>query len=102
MQNSWLAELSRILKPGGLILITIYGDAATRGLDAEGRETLRSRGFVHRRSQKLRGIVPDWYHTSWHSREYIVSQLDTWFGDIRYWVVPDGRQDVVAARKASA
>jgi len=70
------------------------------GLEAEGREALQSRGFVHRRSQKLRGIVPDWYHTSWHSPEYIAGRLQTWFGDVRYRVVPGGLQDVVAARKA--
>jgi ubiquinone/menaquinone biosynthesis C-methylase UbiE len=102
MQDTWLAELSRILKPGGVLLLTIYGEAASKGLDAEGQKMLQIRGFEHRRSQKLRGLVPDWYQTTWHSREYIVNRLSAWFGDIRYCVVPEGQQDVVAARKASA
>jgi ubiquinone/menaquinone biosynthesis C-methylase UbiE len=100
MQDIWLAELSRILKPGGVLLVTIYAKAASKGLDAEGQRTLQTQGFVHRRSQKLRGLVPDWYQTTWHSREYIVNRLSAWFGDIRYSVVPDGQQDVIAARKA--
>ena len=99
MQDLWLPELRRILKPGGVLLITVYGEAAIRTLDAEGRETLRTRGFVHRRSQKLRGLVPDWYHTTWHSPEYIVDRLRTWFGDVRYHVVPGGMQNVVVAKK---
>ena len=102
MQDIWLAELSRILKPGGVLLLTIHGDAASKDLDAEGKQTLQTHGFLHRRSQKLQGLVPDWYQTTWHSREYIVSRLSAWFGDIRYWVVPDGQQDVVAAKKAGA
>jgi SAM-dependent methyltransferase len=101
MQDLWLPELNRILKPGGVLLITVYGEAGIGTLDAEGRETLRTRGFVQRRSQKLRGLVPEWYYTTWHSREYIVDRLRKWFGDdVRHQVVPGGRQDVVLARKS--
>ena len=53
---------------------------------------------MHQRSRKLSGIVPDWYNTSWHSRAYIVARLDAMFSDVRYTVVPDGIQDLVAAR----
>ncbi|MGO9997246.1 MAG: class I SAM-dependent methyltransferase [Acetobacteraceae bacterium] len=100
MQDIWLAELGRVLKPGGVLLLTIYGSAASRVLDAEGQHILQTAGFVHRRSQKLRGLVPDWYHTTWHSREYIVNRLAVWLGDIHYFAVPDGQQDFVAGRKA--
>jgi SAM-dependent methyltransferase len=99
MQDAWLRELSRILKPGGVLLFTIFGSVARKGLDEQGQETLDRRGFVHRRSQKLRWLVPDWYQTTWHSREYILGRLATWFEDVRYFEVPDGMQDVVAARK---
>jgi SAM-dependent methyltransferase len=102
MQDLWLAELRRILKPQGVLLLTVFGPAAAGELDDEGREMLRSHGFVHRRSRKLRGIVPDWYHTSWHSREYILARLRGQFGDVRYHVIPDGRQDVVVARKTGS
>ncbi len=74
---------------------------AGKELDAEGRQTLQSQGFRHRRSEKLSGLVPDWYQTTWHSREYIVTRLSAWFGDVRYSVVPGGLQDVVTARKAA-
>jgi SAM-dependent methyltransferase len=102
MQDLWLAELDRILKPGGVLLLTVYGEGSREGLDAEGQRILRREGFVHRRSQKLRGIVPDWYQTSWHTQEYIVNRLSAHFGDARYFVVPDGAQDVVGARKAAS
>lgn len=102
MQDVWLTELRRIMKPGGVLLITVYGMAAAKVLDAEGQRMLQIQGFVHRRSRKLRGLVPDWYQTSWHSREYVLARLSAWFGDIRYYVVPDGQQDVVVARKVGS
>jgi SAM-dependent methyltransferase len=102
MQGLWLSELRRILKPGGVLLFTIYGASAIATLDAEDQRVLQTRGFVHKRSQKLKGLVPDWYQTSWHSREYILNRLSADFEDVRYRVVPDGLQDVVIARKTQA
>jgi SAM-dependent methyltransferase len=102
LQDLWIEELSRILKPGGVLLLTIYGQSATQGLDEEGCRALQSGGLVHRRSQKLKGIVPDWYQTTWHSREYMVKRLSRWFADVRYSVVEDGLQDFVAGRKAGS
>jgi SAM-dependent methyltransferase len=99
MQDAWLSELSRILKPGGALLFTVFGLAARERLDPEELRQLQIHGLVHKRSQKLRGLVPDWYHTTFHSREYIVQRLSRWFDDIVYTVVPDGMQDVVAAAK---
>ena len=99
MQDLWLNELHRILKPSGVLLFTVFGES-TRGL-LTGEEVARLdvQGFLHKRSEKLRGLVPDWYHTTWHSRDYIVHRLARWFEDIRYTVVPDGMQDVVSAVK---
>jgi SAM-dependent methyltransferase len=98
MQDLWLAELARLLIPGGLLLFTVHGELAAQALDLEGRATLESAGFVHRRSRKLKGIVPDWYQTTWHSRDYIVQRLARWFEEIRYEPVPGGMQVIVMAR----
>jgi SAM-dependent methyltransferase len=102
MQDLWLAELNRILKPGGVLLLTIYGASAVATLDAEDRRVLQGGGLVHKRSQKLKGLVPDWYQTTWHSREYMVGRLASAFEDIRYRAVPDGLQDIIAARRLSS
>lgn len=100
MQDIWFTELRRVLKPGGVLLLTVYGKAAASELDAEEVSMLRSSGFVHKRSPKLKGLVPDWYQTSWHSREYILDRLSAGFEEVRYSVIPDGLQDVVVARKS--
>jgi SAM-dependent methyltransferase len=101
MQDDWLAELGRILKPGGVLLITVFGEGAREALDPEGRTALATHGFAHRRSRKLRGLLPDWYQTTVHSREYIVNRLAASFKEVRYFEVPDGLQDFIAARKSN-
>jgi len=98
MQDLWLAELSRLLVPGGVVLLTVHSDLAAKVLDDEGLAALGTAGFVHRRSRKLRGIVPDWYHTTFHSPDYIMQRLAPRFEDIRYETVPDGIQAIVMAR----
>jgi len=98
MQDMWLIEIKRILKPGGIVILTVHGDRAACTLDEEAAGILKGTGFVHQRSRKLAGIVPDWYNTSWHSQTYIVARLDALFSDVRYTVVPDGMQDLVTAR----
>ena len=98
LQNLWLVELQRVLRPGGILVLTVHGEKAAQTLGAEECEQLRQIGFFHQRSRKLRGIVPEWYNTSWHTEPYIIGRLQTLFTDVRYTVVPDGTQDLVAAR----
>jgi SAM-dependent methyltransferase len=101
MQDLWLAELHRILKPQGVLILSIHSQRATSVLDADGLATLEAQGLVHRKSRKLRGLMPEWYNTTFHSREYIVKRISNWFGDVRYWELPAGLQDVVAGRRIS-
>ncbi len=99
MQDLWLVEMSRILNPGGLLLLSIHAAAASEILDEGQKCELQTRGFLHVRSQKLSGLVPDWYQTTWHSREYIVKRLGASFRDVRYFEIAGGHQAIVGARK---
>lgn len=99
MQDLWLSELNRILKPSGVLLFTVFGASTRSLLDGEELGRLETGGFLHKRSEKLRGLVPDWYHTSWQSEDYIVGRLQASFENVCYSVVPDGMQDVVSALK---
>jgi SAM-dependent methyltransferase len=98
-QDRWLAELARLLTPGGLLILTVHGLRASKVLDLQGLARLESTGFVHRRSRKLEGIVPDWYHTTWHSERYIVDRLSAQFEVVRYRDTAGGQQAFVMARR---
>jgi ubiquinone/menaquinone biosynthesis C-methylase UbiE len=102
MQDAWLPELHRVLEPGGLLILSVHGRNAGKGLAAGDAVTLKSAGFLHKTSNKLRGMVPSWYHTTWHSRDYIVKRLEGWFESVSYFEVPDGLQDFVIGRAKSA
>ena len=98
MQDAWLAELGRVLRPGGLLLLSVHGAAAAAGLGPAMEAEVARDGFVHKRSRKLRGILPEWYHTTLHSPDYIAKRLfGAGFEDVRYQVIADGIQDVVTA-----
>ena len=103
MQDAWIGELHRLLAPGGVLLISVHGAAAAAQLKPEIAVELAQKGFVHKRSRKLKGILPDWYHTTLHSPEYIEQRLTSrGFEQVAYEVIPDGIQDVVTAKKRLA
>jgi SAM-dependent methyltransferase len=95
MQDAWLCELRRILQPGGLLIVTVHGHNAASALPPEDLVRLANAGFIHKTSRKLKGIVPEWYHTTWHSKGYIVDRLSRYFQGVRYVEIPDGMQDFV-------
>ncbi len=98
MQDFWLAELGRLLKRDGVLFLTVHGERSAGVLDHAGLAALETEGFVCKSSRKLNGIVPEWYQTTWHSRDYITKRLSVIFQDVQYQVVPDGMQDIVLAR----
>lgn len=102
MQDLWLHELTRVLKSDGVLLLTVHGEAAVKGLDADARHELETRGFAHRRSEKLRGMVPERYHTTWHSQGYIETRLRALFSRTEYQVISDGLQNFVLASGKAA
>ncbi len=99
MQDAWLDELRRILKPSGILIITVHGRNAASHLNSEDRLALEAGGILHKTSRKLKGFVPEWYQTTWHSRAYILSRLSRQFDDVSYVEIPDGSQDCVVGGK---
>lgn len=110
-QDAWLAELSRIVRPGGLVTVSIHGPHAfeawlselpagspDRALHA-GR--MRRNGIVFR-SQDVwsGGPFPDFYHTTYHAVGYVFERWTRRF-DIRAYLPRGalGFQDVVVLQR---
>lgn len=59
MQDAWLAELRRVVKPNGVLILSVHGQNAARGLSEVDQRVLKSAGFLHKTSRKLSGFLPD-------------------------------------------
>ena len=82
LQDLWLAELRRITKPGGVLMLTVHGEKAfedaERGARESGDDTapwrteLESRGILFVAQDGYVGSTfPDFYHTTFHAPWYV-------------------------------
>ncbi|MBZ5631951.1 MAG: class I SAM-dependent methyltransferase [Acidobacteriia bacterium] len=99
-QQAWLPELRRVLKPGGLLLLSFHSKNVWQPL--EDASAVERDGFVFRTSAKLKGILPEWYQTAFQSQPSIVSALSAHFTEVGYLERNLGDQDIAVARKAVA
>lgn len=95
-QDAWLAELHRVTKPGGHLVLSIHGEEALRQFEvhsgqSEGppsavRVELAQRGICFVKEDSwVGGPFPDFYHSTFHAPWYI---FEHWGGifDIRAFV----------------
>jgi len=102
-QFAWLAELQRVLRPGGLALITTHGVRTLASCEPLELEAIQRHGFAYRIDRtgalKLDGL-PDSYQTAFHSRDYIERTWSRWFEILQFHEGGlAGHQDVVVLRR---
>jgi cyclopropane fatty-acyl-phospholipid synthase-like methyltransferase len=112
-QDKWLSELKRIVKPNGIVLLTVHGaynweyTRANVLLGAQNTETigeeLHKSGFAFSKHDGWDAHFPDFYHTAWHLPAYINAHWSKWF-DVVALIEQGGRptQDLVILRCPSA
>ncbi len=105
LQNIWLQELHRVSRTGAQLILTVHGSSIFEpALDLEKLERLQKDGIyfhvVHTGKFKPDGL-PDYYQTTFHTREYIEKHWRKYFEIVDY--VPQGvcdYQDAAILRKA--
>lgn len=110
-QDQWLAELRRVVRPGGYVLLSVHGEHAflvfeeavskTGGNPGVIREELRRKGISFIRDDAfVGGPFPDFYHSTFHAPWYVFEHWGTFF-DIAAYVVKGsmGFQDFVLLRR---
>jgi len=102
-QQAWLRELQRVAKPGAILILTVHGESLCHSLSPSEQDAIRARGFLYLTGAtgrlKLDGL-PDFYQTSFHSRDYINREWSKFFEVVNYFErAIDGYQDAVLLRK---
>lgn len=97
MQFEWLAEIARLVSPGGYALLTVHGEDLAVGSKSQAR-TLAKDGFLYSVGPGTSGL-PGYYQTTYHSPEYIMDRWSQFF-DIET-IISQGvmsHQDLVVCR----
>lgn len=110
-QFAWLAELRRILRPGGMLLATVYGRPSWESSSVFWQDkpaafvrSVEERGFYFANTGSDDDIFPDtfpdWYQMTWHTRDYVEREWARYF-DIRLYRPQGmgGDQDLIVAEK---
>ena len=85
-EAAWLAELKRLIRPDGLLLLTFHGsDKARRSLSTADYVRFKISGFLFKVSSgaSVDGL-PDFYQVAFHSGRYIEDTWGQYFHPRRY------------------
>jgi SAM-dependent methyltransferase len=98
MQSFWIEELSRIVRPGGYLLITVHGEPYFETLLSEEQTRFRRGELVVRSEEQAGSNVCAVFHPESYVRETLARDLDV----VDFW--PEGargnpRQDAYLLRK---
>ncbi len=102
MERQWLAELNRVLKPGGLALLTVYSAAVVRSYGDETMREVEQLGIVLKQSRKLEGFFPSWYQTCFRSESYTREAFGRYVPVLKYVPQGMGHLDAVICRRPTA
>lgn len=101
-QFDWLRDLHRIAKPGALLLLTVHGALAPawKNIPQHQKDIFDKQGYYYYRNDGWGLFFPDFYHTTFHSKEYINKTWASFFNVLDIWELGlGGHQDIVSLIK---
>jgi SAM-dependent methyltransferase len=104
LQLEWLNEMKRILRPGGLLLVSVHGDFAAMAFNNPPavKQEVQTTGISDRTHDHiLDGIAPDsYYRGTYQSKVYTCREFARYFQILEYIELGMGNlQDLVVMRK---
>lgn len=82
LQLAWLEELNRLIRPGGLVILTVHGeDLPPLYMSAQETFQYYSQGQFYKRVVEKGGVdgLPDFYQVAYHTRAYIEDKWSKYF-----------------------
>jgi ubiquinone/menaquinone biosynthesis C-methylase UbiE len=84
-QFQWLKELKRVLKPGGILIVTVHGKGAYGSISSKDVAELQKTGFKYIIIPNyMRGFFPSWYQGAYHTKEYVFNTFGNYFKVLDY------------------
>lgn len=84
-QFQWLSELKRVLRPNGILIITVHdGKEKWEDLSSEEITELQGNGFLFKITNDKKGIFPNWYQTAYHTKDYVLDTFSKYFEILEY------------------
>lgn len=83
-QFNWLTELKRIVKPGGIVLLSVHGQHCWSSLPAPHQSAIRAHGLLFIAENVWKGIYPEWYQTAFHTEAYVRECFSRYFRVLDY------------------
>src|SRR5215211_5714312 len=85
-QNAWLAEWRRLVRPGGVLLVTYRGEGYLASRQPANREQVEhmweGSGFVFPETDHWRGVFPEYYGGAYHAHAYVSEHWGRFFAVI--------------------
>lgn len=79
MQDAWMGELARILKAGGVLLISTQPtELITPHLVQNEINQMLSEGVFYKKFQNTEGL-PEYYQACWHTKRFLQNRWQRWF-----------------------
>jgi SAM-dependent methyltransferase len=99
-QFHWLAELQRITRPGGIVLLSVHGTSYKNGLPTQTAAELAQSGCSCVASDGRKDVLPDRDQIAFHTTEYVNRYYSRFFEVAAYIDRGmSGVQDLVALRR---
>ncbi len=85
-QFQWLSELKRVAKPGAVLIASTHGRFAQEvsRLSPEAMAQIAEKGFLFMEVNNWKGVLPDFYQTAYHNKNYVLNEWSKYFRVVDY------------------